>query len=145
MSGRPSFASGGKIGGRAKRAWICTICGAWFDAKPAKQTQCRGSGVKAHMTTAQHFPSQAEAGHYMELRLLQRAGKIINLECQPSFELSVNGVLLGKYIADFQYFDTRTGRTVYADIKGGAQTEISDFKRRLAGALNRITINIVRR
>ena len=145
MSNRPAFASGQKIGRRATRAWICTICGMWFDAKPAKQTQCRGSGVKAHPTVAQHFPSHAEAGYYMELRTLQAAGKIGEIECQPKFPLIVNGATLGKYIADFSFI--RPGKTEreFIDVKGNAQTELSQWKRTHAEAQYGIKINIVRR
>lgn len=95
------------------------------------------------MTDAQHFPSQAEAGYYMELRLLQAAEKIDAIECQPKYPLIVNGVTLGKYIADFTY--QRGNARFVCDVKGGAMTELSDWKRRHAEAQYGIVINIVRR
>ena len=145
MSARPAFASGHKIGGLAKHSWICLVCDAQFTTKPAKHTQCRGSNVKAHPTQAQHFASQAEARRYMELRLLERAGKVSSIECQPKFELSVNGVRMGQYRADFVYRDNKyhgPGRN-YEEIKGGAMTEISDWKRRHAEAQYGVKITIV--
>lgn len=81
------------------------------------------------------FDSKKEAHRYCELKLLQRAGKISNLELQKSFELipaqrepstitKTGKEKLGrvieqsvKYVADFVYIDDM-GRTVVEDTKG---------------------------
>jgi len=68
--------------------------------------------------------SQKEAGRCQELHLLLKAGEIDRLIIQPEF------ILQGKfkwkrqmyreikYIADFQYFDKKTGKIIVEDTKG---------------------------
>jgi hypothetical protein len=78
------------------------------------------------------FASQKEARRYQELKLLERAGEIMNLRLQVPYELQapriyVGGIeglktprlpaVLGKYVADFTYHDRRTGYVV-EDVKG---------------------------
>ena len=58
------------------------------------------------------FASKAEMARYGELRLLEMAGQISDLECQPLFVLTA-GV---KYYADFRYVED--GKTVAEDVKG---------------------------
>ncbi|HEY6967364.1 MAG TPA: DUF1064 domain-containing protein, partial [Burkholderiales bacterium] len=41
---------------------------------------------------ARRFASKAEAARYGELRTLEHAGAIRDLECQPRYRLEVNGV-----------------------------------------------------
>ena len=83
------------------------------------------------------FDSKKEANRYCELRLLQRAGRIQNLERQKEYELipaqyesferyGKNGKRLKdgkrcieqsvKYIADFAY--TENGKQIVEDVKG---------------------------
>lgn len=75
----------------------------------------RGHKYKAVPTEVDgiRFASKKEARRYQELRLLERAGEIADLELQPRFELSVLGVRLGAYVGDFRYKErrdrTRTG------------------------------------
>lgn len=63
------------------------------------------------------FDSKKEAARYQELRMLERAGIIKELRCQPKFPLQVNGVSICTYIADFHYLD-QSGREVVEDVKG---------------------------
>jgi dsDNA-binding SOS-regulon protein len=51
------------------------------------------------------FASKKEARRYSELKLLERAGEIADLQLQPRFPLTVNGVRVCTYVADFQYRD----------------------------------------
>lgn len=105
------------------------------------------------------FHSAAEARRYQELRLLERAGEITDLNLQPSFELSVdNGwylefdaegdhdrcsrsATLGKYIADFSYKDK--GVWTYEDVKG-VRTPLYKWKKKHVEAQYGITIREVR-
>jgi hypothetical protein len=72
------------------------------------------------------FDSQKEAQRYATLRLLERAGRITNLQCQVKFVLipaqrDERGKLLERecsYVADFVYFDFALGREVVEDAKG---------------------------
>lgn len=80
------------------------------------------------------FDSKAEAERYKELRIMERAGIITDLKCQPKFQLIPTFVKDGKtfrgitYIADFRY--TQDGRTVVEDVKG-YKTEVYKLKRKL--------------
>jgi hypothetical protein len=62
------------------------------------------------------FDSKAEARRYTELRLLEHAGEIRDLELQPRYELlpafvDAEGVRHRaiEYVADFRYVDVATG------------------------------------
>lgn len=84
----------------------------------------------------QTFDSKKEMRHYTELLLLEKAGKIKDLQRQVKFQLipaqrepetigPKGGVKPGRlierevaYIADFVYVDTRTGERVVVDTKG---------------------------
>lgn len=61
------------------------------------------------------FASRKEARRFGELRLLERAGEISDLQIQPAFPLTVNGKLVCKYLADFSY--QRGGVRVVEDVK----------------------------
>jgi hypothetical protein len=62
------------------------------------------------------FDSAKEARRYGELKLLERAGQIVDLRVQPEFELDVKGVRVCKYRADFAYRE-HGGSTVVEDVK----------------------------
>ena len=68
------------------------------------------------------FASKKELRRYGELCLLQLAGEISQLECQPLFVLAA-GV---KYYADFKYIEG--GKTIVEDVKGGKATQTQTFK-----------------
>ena len=63
------------------------------------------------------FSSKKEARRFSELKLLERVGEIANLECQPAFPLDVNGVPVCRYVGDFRYVETKTGKTIVEDVK----------------------------
>lgn len=74
------------------------------------------------------FASKAEARRYEELTLIERAGGISDLVCQPRFVIvdkSGHGRAL-YYVGDFSY--TEGGRTVVEDVKGGQATELPLFR-----------------
>jgi hypothetical protein len=66
------------------------------------------------------FDSKGEAARAMELRIMEKAGLILDLEFQVSFPLEVNGHLICRYKADFTYRDLRdgVGFDVVEDYKG---------------------------
>ena len=88
------------------------------------------------------FDSKKESNYYLQLRMLERAGEISNLELQKRYELippqyepdkivtlksGKQKVVQGKcaeravyYLADFVYLDNRTGATVVVDCKSPA-------------------------
>ncbi len=90
------------------------------------------------------FASKAEARRWQELRLLERAGEIADIERQPRFSLAVNGQRLGDYVADFRYRTVRDGLQVVEDVKG-MDTPLSKWKRRHCTAQYGVEVLIVRR
>lgn len=87
------------------------------------------------------FASQKEGRRYSELRILERAGKINNLEVQPEFKFSVDGRPVrfpsgrqAKYVADFAYFDPALNRRVILDVKG-FKTDVYKLKKAFVEAM----------
>ena len=82
------------------------------------------------------FPSQLEAKRYIELKMMQRSGRISNLKLQPRFELQPSFKKNGKnyrkieYVADFQYFDNKDKKVVVEDTKG-FETEVFKLKKKM--------------
>ncbi len=99
------------------------------------------------------FDSQKEGRRYLELKLLERAGKIMQIELQPVFPLIINTkpVLLrsdrykngrkAKYTADFRYLDRETGYRVIEDVKSKAtRTEAYVLRKGIVEAIYGILI-----
>ena len=84
------------------------------------------------------FDSKREANRYSELRLMQMAGVITELECQPRFDLYVNDAYLGFYRGDFRYVD-RKGNIVVEDVKG-VRTPVYRLKKKLMKAIHSIDV-----
>lgn len=83
------------------------------------------------------FDSKAEARRYKNLKLLERAGEITNLELQPRYDLIVNGVKCGFYKADFRYLEN--GKLVVEDVKG-MKTPVYNLKKKLIKVIYGIEI-----
>lgn len=81
----------------------------------------------------ERFDSKSEARRYGELRLLERAGEIRELELHPQFSLVVNGRKVATYEADFAY-SRQDGRRVVEDVKGGVRTAAYVLKKKLMRA-----------
>ena len=77
------------------------------------------------------FDSKAEFVRWCELRLLERAGKISDLQRQVKYELipKQKGERSCTYLADFVYKDS-DGNTVVEDTKG-VRTDAYRIKRKL--------------
>ena len=89
------------------------------------------------------FASKAEARRYSELRLLQKAGKITGLVCQPKVDCKVNGQKVCTYVADFWYVKAGSDDEVYEDVKG-VRTPIYKLKKKLVKALHDIDVQEIR-
>jgi Protein of unknown function (DUF1064) len=119
-------------------------------------------GAKAMVVDGIRFDSTKEANRYGELRLLEKAGAITNLEMQPRFPIDVvrlwdagrwtwgSGkwkpaiVACGVFRADFRYVDATTGETVIEDVKSGpTKTTAYRLRKRLVEAIHGITISEV--
>lgn len=87
------------------------------------------------------FASKKEARRYAELKLLQKAGKISHLLLQVPFMCQVNGIVVCKYLADFQYYDKAGVRHV-EDAKG-MRTPLYALKKKLVEAQHNVKIEEV--
>jgi hypothetical protein len=93
------------------------------------------------------FDSGREGERYLELKLMQKAGIISNLELQVPFILAPSCVLDGrkkpplKYIADFVYDEN--GCAVICDVKGKI-TPLYRVKKHLMKTVLGLEINEIR-
>jgi len=87
------------------------------------------------------FDSKKEAKRYLVLKAMLQAGEIRELELQPKFDLIVNGVKVGKYVADFQYYlkHPSSWEAVVEDCKG-MKTPVYRLKKKIVEAIYGITI-----
>jgi hypothetical protein len=85
------------------------------------------------------FPSKKEARRWVELRALERAGKIAHLTRQMPYRLEVNGQLIATYRPDFEYVEN--GERVTEDAKG-VQTPEFRLKKKLMEAIHGVVIKL---
>lgn len=85
------------------------------------------------------FASKREAKRFCELKAMQQAGEISDLELQPVFPIKVNGVLACKYVADFRYRKHAQTTIVVEDVKG-MKTPVYRLKKKLVEAIYGIEI-----
>jgi hypothetical protein len=83
------------------------------------------------------FASVKEYKRYKELKLLEKAGEITNLELQKKYELQpkyVNNdgkiIRAIHYIADFVYYDKKKNKYIIEDTKG-YRTEVYKLKKKM--------------
>jgi len=81
------------------------------------------------------FDSEKEAKRYGELKILSKIGEIGLLELQVPFLLIEENETERKceYIADFVYWDIKTGEKIIEDVKSEATRKLSTYimKRKL--------------
>lgn len=110
-------------------------------------------GAKKTTVDGLRFDSLKEARRYAELRLLEMAGKIRELETQPRFPITVvelwrpgrrSLVHCGKFTADFRYVDVESGAVVIEDTKSRpTKTTAYRLRKRLVEAIHGITVTEV--
>lgn len=83
------------------------------------------------------FDSKKEALRYLELKQLQKDGKISDLELQPPYSIFVEMQKVCTYKADFSY--VKNERLVIEDVKG-MKTAIYRLKKKLMKACHGIDI-----
>lgn len=100
--------------------------------------------AKATVVDGVRFASQAEAGRYVSLQLLQRSGQIFDLRLQPRFDLIVNGTKVGAYVGDFAYRTRKDGPELVEDVKSEAtKTAVYKLKKALMLACHGIAVQEV--
>ena len=91
------------------------------------------------------FDSKKEARRYRELRMMERAHAISDLELQPVFELhapsqhQLHDAKICEYRADFRYLVKATGEQIVEDVKG-MRTAVYRLKKKWVEAEYGITI-----
>lgn len=85
------------------------------------------------------FDSKKEAKTYSELKLLERGKAIKDIRLQVPYEIQINGIKICKYVADFVYLDSKTGKTIVHDAKG-MKTPVYNIKKKLMKAVLGIDI-----
>lgn len=91
------------------------------------------------------FDSKKEAARYQELKLMERAGLLKQIELQPVFNLIVKtGKSVGVYRADFRYYDMATHQWIIEDVKSQAtKTPVYRLKKRIVEEVYKISISEV--
>jgi len=84
------------------------------------------------------FDSKAEARRYLDLKMLQDAGIITDLDRQVPFSIEINGRKICKYLADFTY-KTAAGEDRIEDVKGYV-TPVYRLKKKLVEAVFNVRI-----
>lgn len=85
------------------------------------------------------FDSKKEHRRWCELKLEQLAGEIRNLRHHTKFKFEHNGVLIGTYESDFDYF--RGNEYVVEDAKG-YETDVFRLKAKMMRAFYGIEVRI---
>lgn len=95
--------------------------------------------IRTTCSAGHQHPSKKEAKRCGELHLLEKAGAITELMTQVSFDLVVNGMSVGRYVADWGY--KQDGKQVIEDVKAGpTKTPVYRLKKKLMLALFNIQI-----
>jgi hypothetical protein len=118
-------------------------------AMPGSLRQGRKFGNKKTVVDGHTFDSKREAARWCELRLLQRAGRISELQRQVVYELAPGVKFEGakraqpalRLVVDFQYREA--GRLVLEDIKGVVTTAFT-IKRHLLKARIGLDVRVIR-
>ena len=90
------------------------------------------------------FDSRWEAERWGQLKAMERAGVVTQLERQIKYELSINDVKICNYIADFRYLleeEDGLSRLVVEDAKG-IQTPEFRLKKKMMKAIHNIDIHL---
>ena len=88
------------------------------ELKPKKKKKRSKFNNKKTIIDEIEFHSEREAKYYKKLKILLKAGEIGLLEMQVPYELNPGGSYSYKYIADFVFFDSKTGEKNVVDVKG---------------------------
>ncbi|MGI9251146.1 MAG: DUF1064 domain-containing protein [Pseudohongiellaceae bacterium] len=121
----------------------------------------KGKGRYGNVTKPEidgiRFDSKREMQRYLDLKLLEKAGRIKNLVLQPRFPIEIGGVqirIMSKrynktgrqvvYIADFKYFDLDLEREIIEDVKmqSGHRPEAYIIKRALMLAMGKYVTEV---
>ncbi len=115
----------------AKRVWACSACPEWAHS-PLDFHHCGpDDGRIVPLPRIHHFQSMAEFSRWRTLLLLERSGRIAQLEVHPRYALMAPGpdglpVKVCDYVADFAYIDRDGDVQVVEDVKGSKKRAALD-------------------
>ena len=89
------------------------------------------------------FDSKLERDRYEELKLLQKAGEIWQLEVHPSWTIEINQYKVCRIVMDFAFYIDGTNTYVVEDCKG-VDNAVSRLKRKLLHAVHGITTVVIK-
>ena len=90
------------------------------------------------------FDSRWEAERWGQLKAMERAGVVTELERQVKYELSINDVKICSYVADFRYLQQEEdgfSRLIVEDAKGVLTPEFK-LKKKMMKAIHGIDIHL---
>lgn len=134
--------------GRSRGEVVHTAQTLALEAPPEKRQKF---GNKKTVVDGIVFDSGHEADRYLELKLLEAAGEIRNLDLQPKFGIfacelaSGKGIEVASFKADFRYVDVKQNRTRIEDAKSeGTKGETAyRLRKKLVEACHSIEIEEV--
>lgn len=113
-------------------------------ARPKAKGRFPVGKVEKRTVDGRVFTSIREAKRYGELKLMERAGEIRQLECQPKFPVPFRGEILLTFTADFKYVRVSDGDIVVEDVKSkGGTDKDTAYKIRKRAATLEYGINVV--
>jgi hypothetical protein len=80
------------------------------------------------------FASKKEMRRYLELKTLERAGKIYELQLQPAFKTYIQGKLFCTYTADFSYWINHKQEQIVEDVKSTGTAKDAAYRLRKKAA-----------
>ncbi|GAA4328394.1 DUF1064 domain-containing protein [Flaviaesturariibacter amylovorans] len=93
-------------------------------SKPEKRAN--KYGAKKTLIDGIEFDSQKEARRYTELKMLAITKEIKDLRMQVEYDLEVEGKVVARYVADFQYY--RAGELVVEDVKSKVTRKLPTYR-----------------
>lgn len=90
------------------------------------------------------FDSKAEARRWTQLSVMAAAGLISDLKRQVPFKLEVNGIVIGKYLADFTYITHDVLNYLTVEDCKGVETQMFKWKAKHFKAQYGIEIKITK-
>jgi hypothetical protein len=95
------------------------------------------------------FDSIKESEYYLKLKLLKKAGEVIDFFCQKKFPITINGFHIANYFLDFEVWN-KDGSKEYVDVKAYDKktkkyitTDVFQIKKKCVEALYGIKIKIL--
>ena len=76
------------------------------------------------------YDSIKEANYHQELYRRLQAGEVERIIYHPRFDIVVAGVYIGKYTADFKFYDLTTQQEMIVDVKGPSTRKNTAYRLR---------------